>query len=71
MAEEQDMTLIFSKKHIKKKKKSTYRTIHTEHLPNGGRRPQTSEKGKKHSTQLGRTKGKVKREREKTNQGQD
>ena len=41
-----------------------------EHLLNTGRRPKTSKKGEKPSTQLGRTKGeKREREREKRNEG--
>ena len=39
------MAPTFPHKHIKKKKKSTCRTSHPEHLLNIGRRSQTSKKG--------------------------
>lgn len=45
MAEEYDVAFTFSHKYTYKKKT----VIHTEHLLNTGRRPQTSKKGKKPS----------------------
>ena len=51
--------------------KSKCTTICTKHLLNTGRGPQTFKKGKKPSTQLGRTKGKQKEERESEKRNQD
>ena len=50
-----------------KKKRSTFRMIHTEHLPKAGRRPQTSKKGKKLTTYL--VEQNEKRERERRSAG--